>query len=194
MKKTNLVIWTIIIIATVYAIFQISGDFDINKVNSPIKDTFLSASSTNLVPSATSMTIIASTSFAFDGVLYPKDNLLNGFKKIKVGKIEFFAKIVDDEVSRVRGLSGNSGMSDEVGMLFVFDTTASHGFWMKDMKFPIDIIWIDEKMKIIDISRQVLPESYPEVIMPISPIRFVLEINAGIASSTGLKRGDLITF
>lgn len=202
MKKASFIVWTIIIFGSVFTIFQISKGFDLEKINSPIKDTFLqatstiSATSTSTFSTTTALKNTSGTSrlFVFDGISYQKEVPSSIFKKIMVGQHVFFAKIADTESTRAQGLSGVSNMSDDAGMLFVFETTGTHGFWMKDMKFPLDLIWIDDALKIVGISEHILPETYPQIFSSNAPIRYVLEINAGIASENGLRVGDLITF
>jgi uncharacterized membrane protein (UPF0127 family) len=65
---------------------------------------------------------------------------------------------------------------------------------MKDMNFPIDIIWIDENMLVADISKNVAPESYPETFSPRSRVLYVFEINAGISDKEDIKIGDRVDF
>jgi len=178
MKKTNLIIWAIIIIASIYALSSISSSFDIDKIDSPIKEIINSTS----------------TKFYFDGTTYESRSLPFGWKKIFIRNSEFYIKIVQNEQERAQGLSGVDKMDKNVGMFFIFDTDDIRGFWMKDMNFPIDVLWIDENMKIVEISSNFSPKSYPEVIRPKVPVRYVLEINAGIAIENGLTVGDIITY
>ena len=64
-------------------------------------------------------------------------------------------------------------------MLFVFPDNDQHGIWMKDMKFPIDIIWISENYNIVHVKKDATPESYPTVFKNSKPARYVLELPAG---------------
>ncbi len=93
------------------------------------------------------------------------------------------------------GLSGREALDSDEGMLFVFKYSTSHPFWMKDMNFPIDIIWISEDFKIVYIKKSAQPESYPEVYEPKGKgqySRYVLEVVAGFAEKNNLKVGDKI--
>jgi len=69
------------------------------------------------------------------------------------GKTCFYAEIADTLGERERGLSGKQSLGDDKGMLFIFEEETLPGFWMKDMKFPIDILWIDENKKIVGIEK-----------------------------------------
>jgi len=100
----------------------------------------------------------------------------------------------DTEESRQRGLSNQENLPIDSGMLFIFPAAAIQGFWMKDMHFPLDIVWIDAHKKIIGIAQNVTPESYPEVFMSPDPIKYVLEINAGKSDDFGLKKGVQLVF
>ena len=57
--------------------------------------------------------------------------------------------IADEPSERVAGLSGVESLRDFQGKLFIFDTDAQHRIWMKDMKFALDIIWIDKNLQVI---------------------------------------------
>ena len=79
-------------------------------------------------------------------------------------------------------------------MLFVFDRDGNYGFWMKDMKFPIDIIFADAQKKIIMIYHNVQPDSYPKVFYPNAPARYVLETPAGFADLNKINIGVQMKF
>jgi len=70
------------------------------------------------------------------------------------------------EAQREQGLSGRQSLNENEGMLFVFDSPGNYPFWMKDMNFPIDIIWLSEDGSVIYIKKNALPESYPEAYGP----------------------------
>jgi uncharacterized membrane protein (UPF0127 family) len=91
-----------------------------------------------------------------------------------------------------RGLGGRASLPANEGMLFVFDHTGPHGFWMKDMQFPIDIIWLDENKRVVHIESNVQPSSYPNVYSPEMPSRYALEVNAGYAATHSIVAGSKI--
>ena len=101
---------------------------------------------------------------------------------------------------RNRGLSGRESLPESTGMLFVFEGDQHLSFWMVDMNFPLDIVWIDSSCRIVDVtldapaplpgqSRGDLPRFRPS-----SPARFVLEINAGEFIEAHLEVGDEVEF
>lgn len=105
------------------------------------------------------------------------------------GKVPFEVSIADSEEERGQGLSGVKALAQNEGKLFVFDTPGMYGFWMKDMNFPIDIVWIDETMTIVGISENISPQSYPAVFYPPQQSKYVLEINSGESVRNSLNRG-----
>lgn len=106
----------------------------------------------------------------------------------------FNIEIADTTPTRTRGLSGKANLSENEGMLFVFTTTGHHHFWMKEMNFPIDIIWLDEDKKIVDITHSLHPETYPETYTSITPAKYVLEIKAGLSEQYKFKIGTQVKF
>lgn len=98
--------------------------------------------------------------------------------KIKLGDKSYTAEIARTTESRSKGLSGRKSLPYHQAMLFVFDEPGAYGFWMKDMNFPIDIIWIDENLKVIDVTPNNAPKSYPQIFKPKSPAQYVLEIKS----------------
>lgn len=117
-----------------------------------------------------------------------------GLPAVLLGETTFKVEIVDTQDKRTLGLSGRESLPDDSGMLFVFENSYFHGFWMKDMNFPIDIIWLDENLKVVHIEKNVQPESFPEVYLPDKPALYVLEINAGEAEKNSIKVGSEIVF
>ena len=84
-------------------------------------------------------------------------------------------------------------------MLFVFENKGPYGFWMKDMKFAIDIIWIDENKNILDIVANTAPQPGKKdkeltVYKPRDDALYVLEFNAGLANLNNLQIGDKVSF
>lgn len=104
--------------------------------------------------------------------------------EVKIGDQFIIADVAKDAPARERGLGGRKSIGINEGMLFVFEEPARHPFWMKYMRFPIDIIWISEQDVIVGITENVLPEPgaaeselrnyYPPV-----PVLRVLEVAAG---------------
>jgi len=100
--------------------------------------------------------------------------------------------VVDSNPERERGLSGREKLADDSAMLFVFDAVDDHTFWMKEMKFPIDIIWLDETFKVVHIESDVSPATYPEIFSSPEKSRYVLETNAHFSRENNIKIGDIL--
>lgn len=111
-------------------------------------------------------------------------------KTIHIGGREVTVTVADTPDSRERGLSGRNGLAPDEGMLFVFPSDARYGFWMKDMRFPIDILWLSSRSEVIEIRQRVSPLSYPAVFTPRAPARYVLELPAGFVEAYNVKIGD----
>jgi uncharacterized membrane protein (UPF0127 family) len=90
------------------------------------------------------------------------------------------------------GLSGHAPLAEDEGMLFIFDEASVYPFWMKDMLFPIDIIWIDANSRISYIESAVTPDTYPKVFAPDAPALYTLEVKSGTAERLGFKIGDAV--
>ena len=114
--------------------------------------------------------------------------------KIIFDDVEFVVEIVDTPRLRTRGLSLREVLLPSYGMLFVFSGSDKHGFWMKDMLFPIDIIWFDNEFVVVDVKENLSPDSYPPVFKPRVPARFALEINSGGISDNNIVIGKKATY
>jgi len=123
-----------------------------------------------------------------------KNFKIEEIKYIKIAgqKIKVDLALTDD--ARVKGLSGRVGLPLDQGMLFVFDRPDKYFFWMKDMNFPIDMIWINENMKIVHIEKKVEPSSYPSSFGPKENTKYVLEVVSGFSSENNLKEGGGVEF
>jgi len=98
-------------------------------------------------------------------------------------------EVADTAITRTQGLSGRDTLEKGTGVLFVFDTPGQYGFWMKDMNFPIDILWFDENKELVEVTRDVQPDTYPEVFYPKAPILYALEVNVGEFPERSLTLG-----
>lgn len=96
---------------------------------------------------------------------------------------------VDTEEARKKGLSGREAIADNQGMLFVFDYPSRQCIWMKDMKFDLDIAWLDKNKKVIKLMKDVKPDTYPESFCS-EDTNYVLETNSGVMNHLGIQVGD----
>jgi uncharacterized membrane protein (UPF0127 family) len=129
-------------------------------------------------------------------------------EKVLTTKVDekIFIEIASTSEKQEKGLSGKSKLMEFVrdqkirteGMLFIFDKSKILNFWMKDMKFDLDIIWLDENLKIVHVEKNALASSYDKQNPANSTIysngnnlaKYVLEINSGLSSKLNLKIGD----
>lgn len=85
-------------------------------------------------------------------------------------------RIADTEEKRAQGLSGVPSLKKDEGMLFIFPTEGLHSFWMKDMNFALDLVWIDSSWNVASTTKNATPESFPKLFYPPQPVQYVLEI------------------
>ena len=115
---------------------------------------------------------------------------------VAIGKQTYKTTIATSDKDKQIGLSGKTTLSQDEGMLFSFEKPDYYAFWMKEMKFPIDIIFIKDS-KIVTIFPSVpVPTSKdenPPVYKPEEPADAVLEINAGLSQKNNFKKGDVDT-
>ena len=111
---------------------------------------------------------------------------------VEVGGASVTAEVADDVPSRQRGLSGRDRLAPDAGMLFL-EPNDSPQFWMKGMRFPIDIVWI-RNGRVVDVTADVPPPAGDNAPLPTyspeRPANRVLEVNAGWAEDHGVERGD----
>lgn len=118
------------------------------------------------------------------------------FIQSKNSTILVYVEIVNDPRERSQGLMFRENLEWNKGMLFVFDEEKILSFWMKNTLIPLDMLFIDEKLRIIDIKENVSPckenpcPSYPSK----QPAKYVLEVNAGFALKNNIKIEDMVSF
>ncbi len=113
-----------------------------------------------------------------------------------IGGHTFNIEIAKTPTEKEIGLSSKQSLPQDQGMLFPFDKPGNYSFWMKNMKFPIDIIYIKYNT-IVSIFQNVQPPSSTEqelpIYTPVAAADSVLEINAGLSSKYNFKEGDKVT-
>lgn len=107
---------------------------------------------------------------------------------IEIGGTTIHAELAVTSLERIRGLSGKTSLEQNEGLLFVFPHDSAHGIWMKDMHFPIDVVWLDSDFVVVDLEENARPESFPdEVYRPERDARYVLEVPTGTIRASGIK-------
>jgi|SRR3989344_3935547 len=99
--------------------------------------------------------------------------------------------IADDENERNNGLMFREKLAENNGMLFVFDDEEQVSFWMKNTLIPLDIIFINKNLEIVNIRAAVPCEKDPcKIYESEKPVKFVIEVNAGFAAKNSIDVGD----
>lgn len=129
---------------------------------------------------------------------------------VAIGRTEFRLEVAADELTRHRGLGGRSQVAPATGMIFVFPESASLGFTMRDVPFPLDLLYLDEQARIVSI--HTMPPEPPRaesegrdtpegdaaydarlrLYMSDAPARFAIEIPGGSIAELGLRPGDTV--
>ncbi len=154
-----------------------------------------STQSVAIIPDASTMPIstpLVPARKPTTSILTARSTLSDGYLKTPTGVIRLL--IAKTPSSREHGLSGYSSIASDQGMLFIFPRAGSVSFWMKDMKFPLDIVWINAHRTVVGITENISPDSYPHTFISPGDVQFVLEINAHTAAAFGLKKGTTLSF
>lgn len=117
----------------------------------------------------------------------------------KVGNKTYKLILAKTDSEKVKGLSERDSLPKDQGMLFIFKDKAEYGFWMKNMKFPIDILYISDN-KIVEIvenapapDKNTSPSNLP-VYKPAEAVNYVLELNANEVKENKVKKGESVEF
>ena len=100
--------------------------------------------------------------------------------------------VAETPAARSIGLGGRMGLAPDEGMLFVFPADGVYAFWMKDMKFSIDILWLSADGTIVSVVQHVSPDTFPATFRPDTPARYVLELPAGYVKAHTVSIGDIV--
>jgi len=109
----------------------------------------------------------------------------------KLGNKTYKLEVADTAEARQLGLSGREKLKDDEGLLFVFDQPGRQCFWMKDMKFSIDILWLDANKKVVQLEKNVAPSTYPNTFCA-DDSQYVIELKAGQIRDAKIARGQVI--
>jgi uncharacterized membrane protein (UPF0127 family) len=108
-------------------------------------------------------------------------------------KTKFNIEFAETDYETQTGLMYRKGMDSNQGMLFIFPDERVHSFYMKNTEFPLDIIYIKEDLRIASFQENAQPLNESGLTSQV-PIKYVLEINGGLAQELGLSIGDSISF
>ena len=125
-------------------------------------------------------------------------NATSGYKKINVtvNGMALVADVAMTSEQRSKGLSVKDTLAENESMLFYFPKANPYGFWMKDMNFPIDIIWLDTKRTVLHIEYSLEPcdsDACP-IYKPEVQTQYVLETVAGFAQKNNVTEDTVVEF
>ena len=109
---------------------------------------------------------------------------------IALGTTDFSVEVAKTDEERAHGLMGRESLPENGGMWFVFPGNVQDEFWMKNTLIPLDIIYVDENMKVVHINPNTVPESTEMLSSPVE-YRYVLEVPAGSVDKFKIKVGDI---
>lgn len=112
-------------------------------------------------------------------------------KFVEINNHKINIEVADTDEKRTKGLSGRKTLCDNCGMLFVFEEPGNYSFWMKDMNFLLDFIYIKGDT-IVDLKQNISPNTYPQIINSLELFDKVLETNQGIIDKYNIKIGEVV--
>ena len=119
---------------------------------------------------------------------------------VHIGDTVYMVDLAVTPAERTQGLSGRPSMEANRGMLFVYDEDGPRTFWMPDMYFPLDMVWIRADCVVAGVTADVpnppldTPRDQLELYPSAGMVRFILELNAGQAANQGIEAGGLVEF
>lgn len=117
--------------------------------------------------------------------IFPK--IMQSTTYLRLGDGIFNAKLALNNNDRLKGLSEITKLNPDQALLMVFPSEEKWGIWMKDMKVPIDIVWLDSNKKVIYAVTDVSPDvATSEIFTPKSPAMYVIELPAGTVNSKAI--------
>ncbi len=117
-----------------------------------------------------------------------------------IGDVSFTVELAETSQQKGQGLSDRESLAEGAGMIFLYDNDERYTFWMNNMHFPLDMVWIGANCTVADIRAHVPPpdpaEANPDLPLysPNIPVRHVLEINGGAAAGASISIGDAVSF
>lgn len=114
-------------------------------------------------------------------------------KQAKLGSHQLTLIITDTQQRKVTGLSGSKPLRDYEGMLFQFPAPGRYGFWMKDMAYALDFIYLRNNI-VVEVKENVSPSSFPDIIIPEKEFNAAIEVGAGAVSKKKIRIGDKLVY
>jgi uncharacterized membrane protein (UPF0127 family) len=110
--------------------------------------------------------------------------------KMKIGSQTFNLEVARTEAQQEKGLMKRDAMEGDHGMIFVFPEQVVRSFWMKNTRFPLDILFLDSGGKVVSIHQM---RAYDETNTSSDlPAQYAIELSKGAAGASGVKVGDVL--
>lgn len=151
------------------------------------RTTSKSTTATTSQPSEPTKSTPSEPQFKEEGSL----SFVSGTDKKEIRKIKI--ELADTEAERARGMMYRKSIPTDTGMLFIMESQKMQSFYMRNTYVSLDIIFIDENKKIVNIAKETVPLTETNV-SSTGPAKYVLEVAAGYTSAYGIKAGDLVNF
>lgn len=127
--------------------------------------------------------------------LLPAVALAGGRGEVRIGnRVTVKVEVAESDAEKARGLSGRQGLAPGGGMLFVYEAPVRPVIWMREMRFPLDILWIRDG-RVVDLVREAKPPApgkAPQEFAPREEAQYVLEVPAGFAERHGIAVNDRV--
>lgn len=134
----------------------------------------------------------------YDRKTFAENDIINKFpSSVKIKGLQINVTLAKTPDEHTKGLSIKNSLHEHEGMLFIFDVPKKSSFWMKDMKFPIDIIWVHPNTTIVHIEKNLQPCISFLLCASYSPndlSQHVLEVNAHYTTKNNITVGDEVEF
>jgi uncharacterized protein len=130
-----------------------------------------------------------------DGAPVGKCGVYRTDKVITIGSSKLDAELAQTKAAQAKGLGGRPCIEPGQAMLFDFGRPGQYAIWMKDMKFPIDILWITTDHTVVGIEKGVKPDTYPDSFAnKDKPAQYVLELKANRSKELNVNLGSTVKF
>lgn len=114
---------------------------------------------------------------------------------LRIGDGIFTAHVAATDDARQKGLGGTEPLAENEAMILAFERDARWSIWMKDVDYPLDVVWLDARQKVVHIVKNMPPSSYPESsFVPEKPARYVVEFAAGTVEKKAIRIGTVAQF
>lgn len=130
---------------------------------------------------------LCTSAFAVEFTVSPEPLVIETAK----GPVSFTVELALTREERAQGLMNRETMASDHGMLFEFDETRDVMMWMKNTILPLDMVFIGEDGKVAGVAADAVPYSEAIISSP-GPVRYVLELNAGVSAKEGIAAGDVV--